>query len=239
MRCRRWRITVPCLVIALAAAAAPTEVLAQRDDPQHVAPTDPLPPSEQIKQFRLPPGFEIQLVAAEPDIRKPINLNFDARGRLWVTQSVEYPFPAKDPAKARDRVEPARRLRRRRPGTQGHDLRRRAEHPHRRHAAARRGHRLQHPEPLPLPRHRRRRQGRRPRGALSRVRLRRHPRHGQQPHPLDRRLGLRLPRLLQHLDGEGGRRPADHHAVGQHLPLSRRTARTSSTSRTGRSTRSA
>ena len=34
------------------------------------------------------------LVASEPAIGKPINLNFDDRGRIWVTQSVEYPFPA-------------------------------------------------------------------------------------------------------------------------------------------------
>ncbi len=103
---RFWRSAaiVPCLVTALATTAPPQSVLAQRDDPQHVAPTDPLPPSEQLKQFRLPPGFEIQLVAAEPDVRKPINMSFDARGRLYVTQSVEYPFPAKDPSKARDRV---------------------------------------------------------------------------------------------------------------------------------------
>ena len=47
------------------------------------------------KKFHLPPGFEIQLVAAEPDIHKPINLTFDHRGRLWVTQSVEYPYPGR------------------------------------------------------------------------------------------------------------------------------------------------
>ena len=44
-----------------------------------VAPTDPLPPNEQASKFKLPPGFEIQLVAAEPDIQKPMNLAFDAR----------------------------------------------------------------------------------------------------------------------------------------------------------------
>mgnify|MGYP000685714568 CR=1 FL=1 len=34
----------------------------------------------------------------------PMNLNFDSRGRLWVTHSVEYPFAASDPAQARDGV---------------------------------------------------------------------------------------------------------------------------------------
>jgi len=61
-----------------------------------VAPTLPLTALEEQKKFHLPPGFEIQLVVSEPTIHKPMNLNFDSRGRLWVTHSVEYPFPAKD-----------------------------------------------------------------------------------------------------------------------------------------------
>jgi putative membrane-bound dehydrogenase-like protein len=60
---------------------------------QHIAPTNALTPAEQRKKFKLPPGFEIQLVASEPDIGQPMNLNFDSAGRLWVTHSVEYPFP--------------------------------------------------------------------------------------------------------------------------------------------------
>ncbi|MEQ8789580.1 MAG: c-type cytochrome [Pirellulaceae bacterium] len=60
----------------------------------HVVQDEPLSPAEQQKRFKLPPGFEIQLVAAEPQIAKPINLNFNARGQLLVTQSVEYPIAA-------------------------------------------------------------------------------------------------------------------------------------------------
>src|SRR5213082_1796959 len=69
----------------------------------HVAATEPLRPEAQVKKFRLPPGFEIQLVAADPDIRKPINIAFDAAGRLWVTETIEYPFPAPE-GKGRDAV---------------------------------------------------------------------------------------------------------------------------------------
>ncbi len=69
-----------------------------------VAETDPLSPAEEQKKFKLPPGFEIELVAAEPDIHKPMNLEFDAHGRLWVTHSVEYPFAAADDQSARDAV---------------------------------------------------------------------------------------------------------------------------------------
>src|SRR5216684_7401250 len=69
----------------------------------NIAPSEPLRPEAQVKKFRLPPGFEIQLVAADPDIRKPINIAFDAAGRLWVTETIEYPFAA-SPGKGRDAV---------------------------------------------------------------------------------------------------------------------------------------
>jgi putative heme-binding domain-containing protein len=70
----------------------------------NVASTEPLTPEQERQQFRLPPGFEAQLVAAEPQIRKPMNIAFDARGRLWVTDTVEYPFPAREGTKPRDSV---------------------------------------------------------------------------------------------------------------------------------------
>lgn len=68
-----------------------------------VAPTEALRPDAQQKLFHLPPGFEIQLVVSDPDIGKPMNLNFDARGRLWITHSIEYPWPAKGDVEPRGR----------------------------------------------------------------------------------------------------------------------------------------
>jgi putative heme-binding domain-containing protein len=73
------------------------------DPSPHIATSEPLRPEQQVKKFRLPPGFEVQLVAADPDIRKPINIAFDAAGRLWLTETIEYPFPAA-PGKGRDAV---------------------------------------------------------------------------------------------------------------------------------------
>ena len=75
-----------------------------KDDPTHVVPYDARTPAEQKKAFKLPPGFDIELVAAEPDIHKPMNIAFDARGRLWVTDTIEYPFPVKEGEKSRDTV---------------------------------------------------------------------------------------------------------------------------------------
>jgi putative heme-binding domain-containing protein len=70
----------------------------------HVSRAGPRTPEEERKGFHVPPGFEVQLVAAEPFVRKPININFDHRGRLWVTESVEYPFAAPTGSPLRDTV---------------------------------------------------------------------------------------------------------------------------------------
>ncbi|MCI0463654.1 MAG: c-type cytochrome [Gemmataceae bacterium] len=93
--------------LGLALLLLPTPAHPQpKKDPYsaHIASTPARTPAEERKAFRLPPGFEAQLVASEPDIRMPINIAFDARGQLWVTQSTEYPFPAKPDTAPRDTV---------------------------------------------------------------------------------------------------------------------------------------
>ena len=50
-----------------------------------------LSPQEAMGKMVLPPGFKITLVASEPDIVNPTAFTFDDRGRIWVTESVEYP----------------------------------------------------------------------------------------------------------------------------------------------------
>jgi putative heme-binding domain-containing protein len=60
---------------------------------ENIRPTDPRTPEEERAGFIVPDGFEITLFASEPDIDKPMNITFDAKGRMWVTQSFEYPFP--------------------------------------------------------------------------------------------------------------------------------------------------
>jgi putative membrane-bound dehydrogenase-like protein len=53
-----------------------------------------LPPEEARKALTPAPGFEIQTAAAEPNSRQPVNIMFDERGRLWVVQYLQYPWPA-------------------------------------------------------------------------------------------------------------------------------------------------
>jgi putative membrane-bound dehydrogenase-like protein len=69
-----------------------------------VASSDARSPDQERAGFHLPSGFEAQLVAAEPEIAKPMNLAFDDKGRLWVTSSYEYPFPANPDQAGRDKV---------------------------------------------------------------------------------------------------------------------------------------
>jgi len=98
--------SLPPLPVARAAEATPTGKSKAPQDPfaENVRTTPWLKPEEQQKTFHLPPGFEIQLVAAEPDIHKPLNLAFDAAGRLWVTTSIEYPYAAPTNRPGRDRL---------------------------------------------------------------------------------------------------------------------------------------
>jgi putative membrane-bound dehydrogenase-like protein len=51
----------------------------------------PLSPRDEQATFRLPPGFRIDLVAAEPDVVDPVAMAFDADGRLLVLEMPGYP----------------------------------------------------------------------------------------------------------------------------------------------------
>jgi putative membrane-bound dehydrogenase-like protein len=87
-----------CLLLAAA------EIRGEEPAPDLIARTPPLSAEEERLKLHVPPGFEVELVAAEPLIRKPMNIAFDDRGRIWATESVEYPFPVKEGAVGRDSV---------------------------------------------------------------------------------------------------------------------------------------
>ena len=60
-----------------------------------------LTPQEAVKKMTVPPGFKVDLIAAEPDIVQPIAFTFDARGRIWVVEGNTYPQRAGNPPPAR------------------------------------------------------------------------------------------------------------------------------------------
>ncbi|MBX7106811.1 MAG: hypothetical protein K1X57_22235, partial [Gemmataceae bacterium] len=56
--------------------------------------SSPTPASEAIEKFQVADGLAIDLIASEPDVAQPLYMSFDARGRMWVVQYLQYPFPA-------------------------------------------------------------------------------------------------------------------------------------------------
>jgi putative heme-binding domain-containing protein len=84
-----------CLLLLLTLAAP---LPAQRD----ARVPDPDPEVER-RTFKVAPGFEVNLFAADPQLAKPIHMNFDAAGRLWLACSETYP-QIKPGQKANDRI---------------------------------------------------------------------------------------------------------------------------------------
>lgn len=56
-----------------------------------------------VASMMLTPGFQAELIVAEPEVRQPIAFAMDGRGRLWVAEA--YSYPNKQPeGKGRDRI---------------------------------------------------------------------------------------------------------------------------------------
>jgi mono/diheme cytochrome c family protein/glucose/arabinose dehydrogenase len=54
---------------------------------QRVSPESPaLSPEESLNTFYMPPGYRLELVAAEPLIQDPVALDWDVDGRLWAVE---------------------------------------------------------------------------------------------------------------------------------------------------------
>jgi putative heme-binding domain-containing protein len=69
---------------------------------QQKTPGPPLSPAEALAKMTAPQGFSVELVASEPDIVNPVAMTFDERGRIWLTESLEY--PRREPGPGQDRV---------------------------------------------------------------------------------------------------------------------------------------
>lgn len=51
------------------------------------------PAVQSMANFRFPDDLAMDLVLSEPKVVQPVELSFDQRGRLWVVQYTQYPFP--------------------------------------------------------------------------------------------------------------------------------------------------
>src|SRR5262245_58835133 len=73
-------------------------------EPVKAGPTPaPVPALEAAGRMTVPDGFRVTLFAAEPDVRQPIAVTLDHRGRLWVAENFSYPGWL-HPAKEKDRI---------------------------------------------------------------------------------------------------------------------------------------
>jgi putative membrane-bound dehydrogenase-like protein len=53
-----------------------------------------LTPAESLARMRVGPGLIVEQMLREPLVAQPTHLSFDERGRLWVSQYRQYPYPA-------------------------------------------------------------------------------------------------------------------------------------------------
>lgn len=77
----------------------PGQVAEQPDD----YPFAGLDPEAAAKAMVVPDGFRVTLQAGEPDVKQPIAMAFDDRGRLWVAEAYTYPIRAAE-GKGQDRI---------------------------------------------------------------------------------------------------------------------------------------
>jgi putative heme-binding domain-containing protein len=95
----RWDVGWFCCGLLVLHALSTAPAFAQRDLKDI---PDPDPEIER-KSFIVADGFEMNLFAADPLIHKPIQMNFDPQGRLWIAASETYPQIAPG-QKANDKI---------------------------------------------------------------------------------------------------------------------------------------
>jgi len=81
----KWIITAS-LCIVIANAQMPASAAIAGKIPKAADAPKPLAPEVSRNRFQLPPGFRIELVAAEPYVTEPTGMCFDARGRIFICE---------------------------------------------------------------------------------------------------------------------------------------------------------
>lgn len=67
-----------------------------------------LPPQESLAKMTTPDDLRVDLVLAEPQVAQPTHVSFDERGRMWVAEYRQYPYPAGVKQISRDKYYRAR-----------------------------------------------------------------------------------------------------------------------------------
>ena len=66
-------------------------------------PFEGLNAEQAAKAMKLPDGFSVIVGASEPEVKQPIAMALDDRGRVWIAEAYEYPRRAEE-GKGRDRI---------------------------------------------------------------------------------------------------------------------------------------
>ena len=67
-----------------------------------------LSPAESFAKMTTADDLAVDLIASEPDVAQPTHISFDERGRMWVAQYRQYPYPAGVKMISRDKYYRAR-----------------------------------------------------------------------------------------------------------------------------------
>jgi len=71
-------------------ACAPLHAMPEVWRGMKVPPAPVLTPEQALKSFKLAPGFQIEIAAADPLVHDPVAMVFDAAGRMWVVEMRAY-----------------------------------------------------------------------------------------------------------------------------------------------------
>ena len=74
------------------AAVAPLP--AEARPPKDQYPFARISADQAAKVMKLPSGFSVKVFAAEPDVKQPIAMTLDDRGRVWIAEAYQYPIRA-------------------------------------------------------------------------------------------------------------------------------------------------
>lgn len=88
-----YRPLLTLLAVSASLFCCPTYANAAEPEVINTEPANlqPLTPKEALAKVKVPDGFKVTLFAGEPDVRQPIAMAVDHKGRLWVAECYSYP----------------------------------------------------------------------------------------------------------------------------------------------------
>lgn len=92
-------VTFACVL-----ASVPPLVAEEPDLAKSLPRLAPTEAADALATFLLQPGFKIELVAAEPLVASPVEMQFDEDGLLWVIEMIDYPYDKREGVPPQGRV---------------------------------------------------------------------------------------------------------------------------------------